>query len=124
MMKKEFGNFLPSKTGKNEKRAEERLIKSLIKEQTKNLTVTNPSLNITKEVNGLEDKALFEKLKEWRKNKAKEENTLPYVVFHDTTLHEISKIKPKNEDELLKIKGIGEIKINKYGKDILSIVRG
>lgn len=66
------------------------------------------------------NKELFETLKKWRRKKALEENIKPYIIFSDSTLIEISNKRPKNLEELLEVRGIGEKKINKYGEEILN----
>lgn len=65
------------------------------------------------------NKELFEALKKWRRKKALEENIKPYIIFSDSTLIELSNKRPKNLEELLEVRGIGEKKINKYGEEIL-----
>ena len=46
-----------------------------------------------------------------------------YVVLHDSTINEIASAKPGSERELARITGIGPTKLEKYGTDILEIVR-
>lgn len=68
------------------------------------------------------DKDLFIKLKEWRRNKASKEGIKPYIIFSDSSLIEIVNNLPKNEEELIQIRGVGEKKVFKYGKEILQII--
>lgn len=80
----------------------------------------------TKAVLGLaggEEKELFALLKSKRMEIAKAQNLPPYIVFHDKTLLEMVKAKPKNLDEMAKISGVGEAKIKKYGKVFLEVLR-
>ena len=70
-----------------------------------------------------EEMALFEELKLWRRQKAKELDVPPYIVFRDDTLNEIAKKRPHETRNLACINGIGERKIEHYGEDVLSIVR-
>jgi len=65
---------------------------------------------------------LFEKLRKYRFDKATELGIPPYAVFHDSTLNEMIKFKPKNFTELLSISGIGEKKLEKYGADLLEVI--
>ncbi|MGL5693247.1 MAG: DNA helicase RecQ [Peptostreptococcaceae bacterium] len=65
---------------------------------------------------------LYEKLKELRNRFAKEEETIAYRILPNNTLKEISGRYPKNEEELKDISGVGPVKIEKYGSEILSIV--
>lgn len=69
------------------------------------------------------DNSLFEILRALRKKISEREKLPPYVVFHDTTLREISENIPMNEEALRRIKGIGESKIKKYGEELLNEIR-
>lgn len=69
------------------------------------------------------DKDLFEKLKQYRIKKAKEENLLSYMILNLTTLKEISGRYPLNEEQLKDISGVGPVKIEKYGQDIIKLVK-
>ncbi len=68
------------------------------------------------------DKVLFAKLKSWRKRHAQTENVPPYVVCNDATLVALAQIQPTSPRELLQINGIGERKLEKYGKDLLMLI--
>lgn len=69
-----------------------------------------------------EDEELFKKLRIYRKDVSRKENVKPYIVFSDTVLIEISNLKPKNLEELKAINGVGDKKIERYGKQVLSII--
>ena len=45
-----------------------------------------------------------------------------FVIFNDETLLDLVEVKPANLDELLKIKGIGPVKAERYGKEIIELV--
>lgn len=70
-----------------------------------------------------EDEELFKKLRIYRKDVSRKENVKPYIVFSDSVLIEIANTKPKTLEELESINGIGNKKIEKYGSDVLSIVK-
>ena len=55
---------------------------------------------------------------------ADEENIPPYIIFGDKTLIDLAKRKPENNSELLECYGIGSQKAEKFGSQILRIVRG
>lgn len=61
-------------------------------------------------------------LKEWRKKVSLASNVPAYCVFHNKTLMDISKEMPRDLSELKDISGIGPMKIEKYGDQILKIV--
>lgn len=62
-----------------------------------------------------ENMQLFEELKKIRKIIAEEENLPPYMIFSDKTLKEMSEKESSNQEDLLKVSGVGEIKLKKYG---------
>ena len=62
---------------------------------------------------------LFNKLRIWRRDTAIREGVKPYIIFSDATLIELCNKLPKTDQELLEIRGMGEKKFNKYGKEIL-----
>ena len=65
---------------------------------------------------------LFNDLRIWRKQKANTEGIKPYIIFSDATLIEICNNVPKNEEELLQIRGMGEKKFKKYGLELLEFL--
>lgn len=69
-----------------------------------------------------QDDTLFEMLRSLRKELAQQENVPPYVIFSDSTLKEMSSRIPLDELDLLKIKGVGEVKLQKYGVKFLNII--
>ncbi len=70
------------------------------------------------------DAQLLASLKKWGKERANADGVPAFVVLHDSVLAGISAARPRNQDELLRVPGIGEQKLGKYGGDILKIVRG
>jgi DNA helicase-2/ATP-dependent DNA helicase PcrA len=69
------------------------------------------------------DEALFERLRTWRSERAAEQKVPPYVVFTDATLTAIAEVRPLDELELLRIGGIGRVKVDRYGADVVRICR-
>lgn len=61
------------------------------------------------------DRTLFERLRILRKTLADQESVPPYVIFHDTSLKEMAIYYPRNLSNLLRISGVGERKLNRYG---------
>ncbi|KTC81325.1 DNA helicase RecQ [Legionella brunensis] len=66
---------------------------------------------------------LFEVLRALRRKLADEENKPPFMIFSDTTLHQMVRDKPQNVDELLNISGVGQHKLNHYGLHFLKALR-
>ena len=71
---------------------------------------------------GADDQVLFDALRAWRLEQAREEKVSPFIVAYDTVIAEIAERRPQNETELLSVAGIGPGKVDKYGQDILAIV--
>ena len=69
------------------------------------------------------DAALFESLRAWRRERAAEQQLPPYVIFHDTTLAAIARQRPLSADALAKISGVGLTKLERYGAEVLKLVR-
>jgi len=69
------------------------------------------------------DDPLFDALRAWRSAQAKSQALPPYVIFHDSVLREIAAAKPDDLDALGDIKGVGGSKLQRYGADVLDIVR-
>lgn len=70
------------------------------------------------------DDGLFELLRQLRRQIAQRDRIPPYVVFADSTLKEMSRHCPMNEREMRQIKGVGELKLERYGQDFLRVIRG
>lgn len=66
---------------------------------------------------------IYNALSAWREHKASEENLSPYVIARNSWLKEIIKMNPSTPKDLMAIKGFGERRANKYGKDIIAIIR-
>ena len=70
------------------------------------------------------DAGLFERLRAWRGEKAREQKVPAYVVLHNSHLEEISATKPRTIQELGSIKGVGLRRAARYGEDLLALVNG
>lgn len=70
------------------------------------------------------DQALFEKLRAWRLQVARQKGWAPYVVFLDATLKEIAARRPTTLDELASVKGVGPHKLEQYGAAVLDVIAG
>jgi len=69
------------------------------------------------------DNTLFEQLRLLRRELADKERVPPYIIFNDSTLREMSEYVPTTETEMLKIKGVGEVKFKKYGNPFLELLQ-
>lgn len=69
------------------------------------------------------DNELVTRLKRLRANLAKKSSVPAYVIFNDATLREMSSIKPMSENALLQITGVGQRKLELYGKAFLNEIK-
>ena len=67
---------------------------------------------------------LFERLRAWRKAEAEARLIPAFTVLTDKTLRDVAIAQPKTLVQLRVIKGIGEVKIDYFGPQILAIIRG
>lgn len=93
----------------------------LLKEKASNDVDTKIKNDEFFEVNT--DLKLYEKLKSFRLSVSKLEGVLPYMILSANTLKEISGRYPLDEEQLKDIGGIGPVKIDKYGEDIINIIK-
>ena len=66
---------------------------------------------------------LFEKLRLLRRELAIKANLPPYMIFSDATLTQMAQEKPSSMEEMSRIKGVGEFKLNRYGDDFLKVIK-
>lgn len=66
--------------------------------------------------------ALGERLRAWRRDRAKQDEVPPYVIFNDRTLAALAERRPRSRGELLAIEGIGPTKLDRYGEELLRIL--
>jgi len=66
---------------------------------------------------------LFEALRAWRRDEAREQHVPPYVIFHDATLAAIAQARPRSLPALAGISGVGEGKLARYGGAVLRLVQ-
>jgi len=71
----------------------------------------------------IEDEMLFEALRQLRSELAKEQSVPPYVIFHDRTLEEMAQSRPQTDDDFRYLGGVGESKLERYGKDFMTVIR-
>jgi len=69
-----------------------------------------------------EERTLYEKLREWRREQARRQSVEEYIIFHNSHLATIARVKPRNEPDLLRIHGIRYRKMDQFGRDVLRIV--
>ncbi len=68
------------------------------------------------------DPDVLSALKAWRGQTARAAGLPAYVIFHDTTLAALAEAMPTSERQLLVVPGIGPVKVERYGSDVLRVI--
>jgi len=68
------------------------------------------------------DRGLFERLRALRLRVARERGVPPYVIFHDTTLRELARLKPTSLDALRHVYGVGARKADDLGEAVIAAI--
>jgi len=69
------------------------------------------------------DEDLFQELKSLRFLLSQEKGLAPFMIFHDSTLIEMSSYFPQNKESMLMIKGVGTKKYESYGEKFLHVIK-
>lgn len=81
----------------------------------------NPSRK-TRAFSGAANNTLWDALREHRKALATEQSIPAYMIFHDATLAEMTERQPQTLEQLGRISGIGERKLDAYGQGFLDVI--
>jgi DNA helicase-2/ATP-dependent DNA helicase PcrA len=65
---------------------------------------------------------LYHELAVWRRARAEEDEVPPYVVFDNKTLDAIARTRPQTLRDLAALPGVGPVKLERYGADVLALV--
>ncbi len=68
------------------------------------------------------DPALYDALTAWRRDCSQREDVPPFHVFHNRVLAAIADARPGSREELAEIAGVGPVKLERYGDDVLRVV--
>jgi DNA helicase II / ATP-dependent DNA helicase PcrA len=66
---------------------------------------------------------LVDVLRKWRLERARSDDVPAYVIFHDSTIDEIARARPESLDELGEIDGLGPVKLERYGAEVLEVLK-
>lgn len=66
--------------------------------------------------------SLFERLRQHRLEISRQLEVPPYTIFHDSTLVEMSQMQPQTLDQLAVISGVGQKKLEKWGRSFLEVL--
>lgn len=96
-------------------RGQERITMKLVKEET-------PVTSAKTHTEAIQD-GLLTKLKVLRTELAREQDVPAYIIFTDATLTDMCRRMPGNEAEFLEVSGVGQAKLDRYGKRFLAVIR-
>lgn len=68
------------------------------------------------------DQAVLTELRSWRSELSKTRGVPAFVIFTDATLKAIAQRQPTSDQELVQVPGIGPVKVEEFGEDVLAIV--
>lgn len=86
-----------------------------------NIDTSNDLERVVEDIN-IKSDDLYERLKAFRLEKSREESIKAYYIFTDAQLKDLIDKLPKSKEELKAISGFGEVKVEKYGDMIISII--
>lgn len=69
-----------------------------------------------------DQRAAFDALKGWRRDQARLVSAPAFTIFNDKTLIELVTAAPSNRKQLLQVNGVGPVKVERYGDELLSIL--
>lgn len=88
--------------------------------QSKNRAFSRPRYETPLSSQG---QAMYEALRQWRSAQAEAEGLLAHFIFSDTTLQAIAQVAPNDEATLLQVEGVSRLKCERYGADIVALLR-
>jgi DNA helicase-2/ATP-dependent DNA helicase PcrA len=68
------------------------------------------------------EKAVFDALRSWRRDQARAADVPAFLIFNDATLTAIAERRPRTRAQLLQVPGVGEVKANRFGDQVLRVV--
>jgi ATP-dependent DNA helicase RecQ len=68
------------------------------------------------------DRELFEKLREMRRTLADERGVPAFMIFADSTLRELARIRPLTPEQMLQVAGVGQTKLRDFGEAVLALI--
>jgi DNA helicase-2/ATP-dependent DNA helicase PcrA len=109
-------------TGKEGRRNRSRFLDGLIPASVRTVRAV-PSERPPRAAPG-ERSPLSNALRAWRTARARADAVAPFIVFHDSAIEAIADRRPRTIAELRRVPGVGPMKLDRYGAEILEIVAG
>ncbi|MDX2153760.1 MAG: ATP-dependent DNA helicase RecQ [Bryobacteraceae bacterium] len=76
------------------------------------------------QISGDLDAAARDRLRAWRLRLASADRVPAYVILHDATIDNLCRLRPRTLDEMLAVPGMGPKRVERFGAEILSLLRG
>jgi len=73
-------------------------------------------------LDGAENPVLVQRLRDWRRERAKADDVPAFVVFNDRTLAALAAQRPATPRALLAVSGVGPAKVKRYGEDLIRVI--
>ena len=70
-----------------------------------------------------EEGQLFQKLRQWRNNLAEQKRVPSYMIAHNNSLKQLVRLRVTSKGDMYQIKGFDADRIDKYGEDIIEIIK-
>lgn len=94
-------------------------------EKIKPKTIDDKEVIVDEKLQGSDDVEQISKaLKAYRTAVATRDKIPPYYVFNNEEMNRIIEAMPRTKEEIIKLRGFGPVKVDKYGEDILMIING
>ena len=71
---------------------------------------------------GPEHQALFDALRDCRRELARSQGVPPYVIFHDVTLEAMAEQQPRTLESFAALPGVGEKKLERYARKFIEVI--
>ncbi|KAF1969756.1 hypothetical protein BU23DRAFT_557380 [Bimuria novae-zelandiae CBS 107.79] len=114
-------DFFDAKRNQNESESEaDAQADATVTKGKKEVTKAKPS--VAREQMSPATLNLYDKLSERRKSLAEASDVPVYLIASNAVLRGIAESSPQNNQELLKVRGIGKVSIDKYGADWLKVI--
>lgn len=107
-------------TGREGRRNRSRFLDGLVPASVRTVRVV-PSEARSRAPAG-ERSPLSNALRAWRTERARADEVAPFIVFHDSTIEAIADRRPGTIPELRRVPGVGPMKLDRYGEEIIAIV--
>ena len=85
-------------------------------------TVDPPRIRTASSHGAHADEDVVVRLRGWRLERSREDGVPAFVVLHDATLRELAVVKPRTQAELAGVKGLGPVKVERYGDELLAVL--